>query len=342
MVINNPLFDDLEHIFVKSREVWESLRGARIFITGGTGFIGRWLLESFAWANRKLGLGAEVVILTRDYESFCAKAPHLIADPSINFHVGDVRNFVFPDGGFSHIIHAATDTSGKLERENPCLMFDTIVHGTRRILDYAVFCQANLLFISSGAIYGKQPFDITHIDEDYVGAPDTLNPMYVYGNGKRTAEHLCSLYAQKYKIKTKIARCFAFVGPHLPLDSRYAIGNFIKDGLNGGPIVISGDGTAFRSYLYAADLAIWLWEILINGESCRPYNVGSDNEITISDLANMVAGEFDPQPRVEILKSQTGEIEAERYVPSVKRAKQELGLEQYIDLADSIKKTIGR
>lgn len=337
----NLLSNDLDHILEHTHEIWESIRNARIFITGGTGFFGCWLLESFAWANDKLGLNAKVVVLTRNHEAFLKKAPHLATNTAISFHIGDVRNFKFPSNKFSFIIHAATDVSIKLINENPLLIFDTILDGTRRTLDFAVSCGARkLLFISSGAIYGKQPFGVTHIPEEYNGAPDTVIPDSAYGIGKRAAEHLCLLYSQKYEIETKIARCFAFVGPYLHLDSHFAIGNFIGDGLNGGPIKVKGDGTPYRSYLYAADLAIWLWSILINGKTCYPYNVGSDSDLTIATLANTVANIFKLHQSVKISKPLKKSNKIERYVPSVRRAKNELGLKEFIGLRNSIKKTI--
>lgn len=339
--MQNPLADDLDHILSHTEGLWDELRGQRIFITGGTGFFGCWLLESFAWTNDKLELNATAVVLTRNLDAFRKKAPHLASHHAIQFHIGDVQSFDFPKGEFSHIIHAATESSTKLNEENPLLMFDTIVEGTRRTLEFACRCGAKkFLLISSGAVYEKQPPEITHIPEDYVGAPDTMSPRSAYGEGKRAAELLCTLYGKQYGIETKIARCFAFVGPYLPLDIHFAIGNFIRDGLQGGPIQVKGDGTPYRSYLYAADLAIWLWTILLCGVPCRPYNVGSEENITIGELAKTIAMAFQPKVEVQIIGQPILGKPVERYVPLTKRAQQELNLKETIALPDMIQKTI--
>ena len=335
------LSHDRQHVLEHTAGLWESLRGRRVFITGGTGFFGTWLLQSFVWANEEFALGAQAVVLSRNWGAFSAKAPQLAADPAVSCHAGDVRDFAFPRGPFSHVIHAATESSAKLNEENPLLMFDTIVEGTRHALDFARHCKAEkFLLTSSGAVYGRQPSDLTHVAEDYLGAPDTMAPRSSYGQGKRIAEHLCVLYAQQYRLETKIARGFAFVGPHLPLDAHFAIGNFIHDGLRGGPIVVQGDGTPCRSYLYAADLAIWLWAILLCGESCRPYNVGSEETISIAQLAHAVADSFQPQPEVRILGLPTPGKPAERYVPCCERARNDLGLRANIDVREAIRRTI--
>lgn len=337
----NPLSADLHHILDHTRDLWEDLRGARIFITGGTGFFGCWLLESFLFANQQLDLKASASILTRRPDSVQQTLPHLMLDPAITLVKGDVRNFEFPKGEYSHIIHAATDASAKLNNENPLLMLDTIIEGTRHTLDFAVQCKAErFLLTSSGAVYGKQPADMTHIPEDYMGAPDPLDPRSAYGIGKRTAEQLCTLYAKQYGVYSTIARCFAFVGPYLPLDIHFAIGNFIRDAINGGPIIIKGDGTPRRSYLYAADLAISLWTILLRGQSLRPYNVGGEESISIEEVANAVALGFSSNIKIEIRGRKEINQFVERYVPSTQRLITELKLQQTIDLDQAIKRTV--
>ncbi|MEA5113417.1 MAG: NAD-dependent epimerase/dehydratase family protein [Geobacteraceae bacterium] len=339
--MENLLKEDLDRILEHTEQLWDDIRGGRIFITGGTGFIGTWLLESFARANERLDLKACAHVLTRNPEAFFAKAPHLAASKSFRFHTGDVRSFVFPSGSFSHVIHAATEASAKMNVENPLLMLDTIVEGTRRTLEFARQCQCRtFLLTSSGAVYGRQRPEVSNMPEDYVGAPDPVSSTSAYGEGKRIAELLCTVYAEKYGIAAKIARCFAFVGPYLPLDVHFAVGNFIRDGLQGRAIRILGNGAPYRSYLYAADMTEWLWTLFFRGESCKPYNVGSERSISISELAAAVARCFQPSPTVHIAEKIVEGVPAPRYVPATGRAKQELSLKERVGLEEALQRTI--
>ena len=335
------LAQDLGHILEHSRPLWEDLRGKKVFLTGGTGFFGKWLLESFIYANDQLNLDAQILVLSRNPNSFKIRYPNLADASSIAFHKGDVRSFAFPEGEFSHIIHAATQASAKLNNEDPLLMLDTIVAGTRRTLEFAKDCGAKrFLLTSSGAIYGKQPPELSNIPEDYSGAPYPTQTASAYGEAKRLAELFCTIYQEQYDLEITIARCFTFVGPYLNLNSHYAVGNFIRDGLAGNPISISGDGTPLRSYLYAADLAIWLWTILFRGAPGGAYNVGSEDAISIKDLAYEVSSAFPDHPKVVVERLPLPDRSRERYAPSVKKAMSTLGLYPWIKLQEALRRTI--
>ena len=332
---------DLNHILDHTRNLWEELRGEQLFITGGTGFFGCWLLESFLWANDRIKLGASATVLSRYPEKFTARMPHLANNQTIRWLKGDVCNFEFPEGEYKYVIHAATEASAQLNQNNPQRMFDTIVDGTRRTIEFAsTHGTKKFLLTSSGAVYGKQPPKLSCIPEDYSGAPDPLDPLFAYGEGKRAAEMLCALAAKKNGLEMKIARCFAFVGPFLPLNSHFAISNFIQDALRGGPIIIKGDGNASRSYLYAADLAIWLWTILMLGKNGQAYNVGSSEAITIAELAKEVSLKVSPSVLVKFENSEPIKFESNNYVPSTIKAEKEFNLRVLINRSEGISKTI--
>jgi len=332
--------EDLNLILVNTRDLWGELRGQRLFLTGGTGFFGCWLVESFCNINRQLRLGAEMTILTRDPKAFAQKCPHLASDPAITLLAGDVKNFTCPDEEFKYVIHAATEASAKQAAENPIEMLATILRGTERTLDFAAtHGTRKFLLTSSGAVYGIQPPSITHLSEDYAGAPNPLKCESVYSDGKRAAELMCALYGAKHGIECKIARCFAFVGPHLPLDAHFAIGNFIRDAMRGESIRVNGDGTPKRSYMYAADLAIWLWTILFRAPAMEAFNVGSDRAISILELAHTVNAAIGSKVDVRVAQEVVPEVQLQQYVPSIKKAEHQLGLKCNVSLEDAICRT---
>jgi dTDP-glucose 4,6-dehydratase len=341
----NKLWHDLELIRIATQELWGEMRGQRVFLTGGTGFFGCWLVESFCHVNRELGLGAQATVLSRDPKKFAAKCPHLAGDPAITLLAGDVRDFEFPAGEFRYVIHAATEASLKQSQEQPLEMLSTILAGTERTLEFAAQCEARkFLLTSSGAVYGKQPAEMTHVPETYAGAPDPLDPASVYAEGKRASELMCALYqktatAKGLEFEAKIARCWAFCGPHLPLDTHFAIGNFIGDVLAGRTIAIGGDGTPRRSYLYAADLAVWLWTILFRAPALAPINVGSGHDVSIRELAEAVATTLAPDREIRVAKQAVPGTAPARYVPSVARAEELLGLRETVGLEEQIRRT---
>ncbi len=336
-----PLID-LDHIYQNTKEIWESFRGKSIFLTGGTGFFGKWLLESFIYINEQLQLNAKITTLTRNPEAFLMEYPFYIEySNTVQFVKGDILTYDFNlNEKFHYIIHAATAASESLNKSNPLLMMDTITIGTRRVLDFAITQPIEgFLFVSSGAIYGKQPWNVSHVREEDSFKLDINNFNSAYAEGKRIAELYCSTYFDKNKLPIKIVRCFAFVGPYLPLDTHFAIGNFINNVLKNEDIIIKGDGSTIRSYMYASDLIIWLFKILVNGETNQPYNVGSDQAISIKELAEKINEISISKVSVKILGLPVKNENVDIYCPNIEKAR---AIRAYIEipLSESISKTI--
>ena len=332
--------DDLEYIFQYTKDIWEPLRGKSIFLTGGTGFFGKWLLESFIYVNEKLSLNAKIISLSRNPELFIEQYPfYNDYKNSVRFVMGDILTYDFKiEEEVQFIIHAATAASDSLNKNNPLLMMDTITLGTRNLLDFALTQSIEgFLFVSSGAVYGKQPFDVSNIQETDSFKIDINNSNAAYSEGKRIAELYCSTYFEKYNLPIKIARCFAFVGPYLPLDTHFAIGNFINNVIKNENIVIMGDGSTTRSYMYASDLSIAIWKILLIGNNNKPYNVGVDKAYSLKEIASILNKNYGNE--VQIL-NMNKDLPKNIYVPNIDTLINQLEIKQFVQIEEAIQKTI--
>ena len=281
--------DDLEE--VAARVETSGLRGKTIVITGGTGFVGRWMVETFAYLNQAHRLDARMLVVSRNPKP-----------PMIGWDALPER--------FDLVIHGATPSADELARGDSSLVDDTVAL-TRTMLDAAEHAGAQrFLYLSSGAVY---------------------LPPSPYGETKHRSERLCA----ESPLQTIIARAFAFIGPYIPLDGKFAAGNFLKNALDRTPIDVRGDGTPLRSYMYMSELAIWLWTLLLRGNGT--YDVGSEDAVSIAELARE-AGKLADVP-VTIHGRAVAGKPPERYVPSTDRARNELGLQQTISWQTALRKT---
>jgi dTDP-glucose 4,6-dehydratase len=333
---------DADAVVAHVADRWERLRHARLFISGGSGFVGSWLLASLDSANRLLGLDARAVVLTRDPAALGKSAPHLVDYRGVEVAEGDVRDFRFPEGRFTHAIHAAATSDAALTRACPAQVESTIVEGTRRVME---FCRARgverLLALSSGAVYRQPAVAGQPLCEDDLGEWDMpRGDRWVYHRAKRQQESMLAAWVGNDTPAAVIARPFSFVGPGLPLDRHFAIGNFVADALTEGPVIVHGDGTPVRSYLYAADMAAWLWTILTEGRSGRAYNVGSERAVTIAEAAAIVAAAARPRRDVRVEGAPGAGGGGSWYVPSTERARVELGVREWTNLEDAVRRTI--
>lgn len=298
-----------------------------VFLTGGTGFFGKSILSM---VKRGFYRDCSFTILARDPETFLREYPQFRNLHHVKFVTGDVRNFSFPDGDFDYIFHGAAPA----KLMPPGVEEDIILNGTQRMIEFARVCGAKrLLFISSGAVYGPQDPAVEKIPED---AP--CRPVTEYGIAKYKAEKMCL----DSGVESVIARCFAFVGPYLNRNIHFAIGNFIRDCLEGKDIEIKGDGTPYRSYLYADDLVEWLFAILFRSKGAQIYNVGSDQAVSIQQLAETVRSVLQTKNQIIIRQKAVDKKAPERYIPCIDKVKTELQVIIRNSLQEAVWKSVAK
>jgi nucleoside-diphosphate-sugar epimerase len=325
---------DLDYILKNTTNEVANFSQKKILITGGTGFFGTNLLNTFKYMINNTEISFTVDVICRNPDKFSMNHPELYHFDSFKFIKQDISHPFKLHSSYDYIIHAATSASKNINDHSFDKMAQTIIDGTINTLNAIQNKGSKFLYISSGGIYGDNISKKKTKEHDL----NSINPMsghYSYHLSKLCAENLCFSYANKFDINIKIARCFAFVGPHLPLDEHFAIGNFINSALNNDKITIKSEGKSVRSFLYASDLVIWLIKILCQGNNLQPYNVGSSEEITIADLAKKIGD----------LKSIPIEIEGNSekdtfYVPNVDLTMSDLDIQNFIDLDSAIEKTI--
>jgi nucleoside-diphosphate-sugar epimerase len=318
---------DLDTISGFDPEMWNLLRNKKIFATGCTGFIGTWIIYSFVHFNQKFNLNAELICLTRNKNKNEEKFQ------GVKFVEGDIESFPFPSGEFDFIIHGATEVASYQQGSDQSSLLDISYLGTKRVQSFAKQAKAQkILFLSSGAAYGTQPLNLQLLEESFGGAPDVTQSKSTYGEAKRLGE----LLLFNDSIPSTSARIFATCGPFLPNESKFAFSNFLNSVVSDSKIIIQSNGKTTRSYLYIGDVTLWLWLLLLKGKDKEIYNVGSDDEISISELAKKIKTTLNSEVEIEVQGKEPG---FNRYIPSNKKIRQEFRITNMVPLDVGIKKS---
>lgn len=322
-----------------SLKTLDELKNQKILVAGGTGFIGSWIAEFVAYLNDNHQFNTSLVILARNTDSFKAEKKHLATRSDIQFISKDIRNINELPEDISYIIHAAASPDNRNHVSNPIETIATITKGTDNLIDSA-FNLPNLkkfLYLSSGQVYGKSGSKSGLISESDFGSLDCNKVTAVYPEAKRLAEATCCAYSSQYKIPIVIARPFSFIGPYQSLSKPWAINNFINDALNNKTIRIVGNGEPIRSYMYPADLVVWMLKILINGKINTAYNVGSPLGISLKDVAEKIINIAQTNVNIDIRFNTT---DASRYVPDITLCENDLGLKINYNVEETLRRSI--
>lgn len=318
-----------------------AIRNECLFITGGTGFIGSWLVELVTHLNDAFDFGAQVIVMARDTDRMKSVSPHLTNRSDVQLVNGDVRSAFEIPSEVTWVIHAAATPDNRIHASNPLEVMNTIVDGTNQ----ALFASSRLsglrkfLNVGSGLIYGAQPLDLERIPESHIGGPNCATARTAYAESKRVAETFCHVYKGQFRIPVTAVRPFSFIGPYQQLDRPWAINNFIHRALHGGPLRITGDEETVRSYMYPSDMAYWLLRIMIDGKSGVTFNLGSPHGNTLRKVAETVASAFPKTPSISTVPPHPNTMRS-RFVPDVSRAREQLGLDLTVQFEEAITRTV--
>jgi len=308
-----------------------------LLVIGGSGFFGKSILDAYRRGLLQTWSIDSIYIFARNAEMLSSTNPELI-DASvrlINGDIGSCESLPYAE----YVIHAAASSDASKYLEAPENEKKNIIAGTLNFCKIAKsdFKESKILYVSSGAVYGRTTNELIPFSEEDVFIPleEVQEEKRHYAAAKRDSESEIILLG-KSGISVSIARCFAFIGCYLPRDQHFAIGNFIQNGMNHVPIKIKAQNRVYRSYMYADDLVIWLMTIAsAASKQCPIYNVGSSEAFEIRELGRLLSGIYS----VNAEYKQPNQDRPDYYIPSITKASNDLGLSCSHSTFDAIRLT---
>lgn len=320
----------------------EQLKNQSILVTGGTGFMGKWIAEAIVYLNTKYNYNISLYLLARNIEAFRIETPHLAKHKFIHLIEHDVRNINELPSDVTYVIHAAATPDSREHATQPLKTIDTIYKGTMAVLEACWRLQdlRKFIYVSSNNIYGHVTSSEKGIAENEMGYLDSGSIGASYSESKRLGETICSAYKNQQRLPIVIVRPFTFVGPYQSLEKPWAVNSFMRDALLGGPIRILGNENTVRSYLYGSDMAFWLLKVLAIGKSGTTYNIGGKQAISLKELAKKIAHQFSEKIDIQVKSSKDYNSEPSISIPDLSAIDKDCKVMQAISLDDAIGNTI--
>lgn len=272
---------------------------AKCLVTGGAGFIGSHLTESL------LQQGHEVVVLDNLSTGRATNLEHLLQHPGLSIKTGSITDPVLLTEavhGVEVIYHMAAAVGVKLVADDPVRTIETNIYPTEQLLRLAATGSVKKFFLASTSeVYGKHPGDAWVEDDDLHLGP-TSRPRWAYGCSKAIDEFLALAYFQKYGLQVTIGRFFNVVGPRQVGNYGMVVPRFVEAALKGGPVIVYDDGSQVRCFGHVSEVVDCVMA-LVNEDSAagRVFNIGSDQAVSILELANAVIQKVSPAVQVKFV-----------------------------------------
>ena len=334
---NNVFVEDIKLIADDLSGFFDELEGKTVLVAGGKGFLGTYFVNVLNHISETLHTPMKIVIIDNLITS---KDKKNNLGPNVTLLKQDIsEGFDFPDE-LHYIIHAASIASPPTYRKFPIKTVDVNYQGTRNLLEIARKKKIkSMLFLSSSEIYGDPEFVPT--PESYVGRVSCTGPRACYDESKRLAETISALYFQQYKVPIKIARPFNVYGPYLNLNDGRIIPDFMKNAIEKSEIIVHSDGTPTRSFCYVSDAIRAFFRILFSNHDGMICNVGNNEEISVSNVAEMIQKTIGKPISIKMIKSNDPNYTADnpqRRCPDLSLIKKSVNYTPQINFEEGLKR----
>ena len=323
---------NLEHLIM--------LKDKTVLITGATGLIGSYFVDSLMFASEKFELNIKVYILSRSKNKILDRFSRYINNENFEYIIQDVCEEIVIDDEIDYIFHAASNANPRAYSMEPINTLVSNFMGMKNILELARKYDSKVIYFSSSEAYGKGEALEVYFDEKSGGFIDTTSFRSAYPISKLVAENLAACYKKEHNIDFYVVRICHVYGPTMQLDDNRAVSSFLKNAINFENIILKSDGSSKRSYCYVGDLFEAIMVILNKGNSGEVYNFSSqENFISIRELANVIASYNNMELVFDIDNPQVaGNTNEFIYIKDEKLKK--IGFKCKYDVKDGVKLTL--
>lgn len=299
---NSIIESDLK--FITNADLpWESFKGKTVLISGASGFLPAYMVETLLYLNETRGFDIKVLALVRNVKNAHVRLSHYTENKNLRFIHQDVCDQLNIDDKIDYIVHAASQATPKVFNVDPVGTIRPNIIGTGNLLDLAVKKRVEcFLFFSTTGVYGHVSANSYPIKEDCFGYLDPGDLVSCYIESKRMGENMCVAWMHQYGVPVKIVRPAINYGPGLKLDDGRSFADFIANVVHNQDIELFSDGKVVRNFCYIADATIGFFTVLLKGQAGEAYNIATEWEISIIDLAKLLVEKVFPERKLKVVR----------------------------------------